>query len=246
MGDQYAAFARDYDWLFSDFRQVGNRHVQDAAPRLGTREHPRVLDCACGTGLLALALARHGYEVVGTDASPEMVEQAANRAEREGLSLTLLACRWQDLPRRFEREFDFVFCSGNSIAHCRDEAEMVASLAGIRAVIKPGGWLILETRDWEMLDRNRVRFTSLGLRERGGTRCIPLYVWNFAEGATAPVVVEVVFLFETDGAVSLRSYPITYHPFTARQLGDRLREAGFAEVQTDAESGGFLRVAAHD
>ena len=44
---------------------------------------------------------------------------------------------------------------------------MVASLAGIRAVVKPDGWLILETRDWEMLDRNRVQVVGTDHHPQG-------------------------------------------------------------------------------
>ena len=33
----------------------------------------RVLDCACGIGLLAAGLARAGYEVAASDLSPDMV-----------------------------------------------------------------------------------------------------------------------------------------------------------------------------
>src|SRR5437762_1029143 len=37
----------------------------------------RALDLACGTGSVALALARRGWEVIGIDRSPAMLAQAA-------------------------------------------------------------------------------------------------------------------------------------------------------------------------
>ena len=36
----------------------------------------RILDCSCGIGTFAIALAKLGYEVSGSDGSPGMIEQA--------------------------------------------------------------------------------------------------------------------------------------------------------------------------
>ena len=87
MKDQYADLARDYDWLYSDRRQVGERQVRSAAGWLDTVEGARILDCACGTGMFALALARHGYDVVGTDASAEMIAQRRGLPAEAALGL---------------------------------------------------------------------------------------------------------------------------------------------------------------
>lgn len=47
-----------------------------------------VADLGCGPGAHALALARRGYEVVGVDSSPRMVEVARARADRDGVDAT--------------------------------------------------------------------------------------------------------------------------------------------------------------
>jgi hypothetical protein len=194
--------------------------------------------------MLVLALTRHGYEAVGTDASTAMIGQATTHAAREALSPTLSVCAWHDLPQRFDPGFDLVFCGGNSIGHCRDETEMVVSLAAMRSVLKPGRRLMVETRDWEMLLAERIRFTCFGPRERDGRRCVPLYVWNFVEDPEASVVIEVVLPIESEGRVTLRSYPIVYHPFTLAQLTSRIRKAGFKDVQTEPRAGGNVEVSA--
>ena len=47
-----------------------------------------VADLGCGPGAHALALARRGYEVVGVDGSPRMVEVARTRAARDNVHVT--------------------------------------------------------------------------------------------------------------------------------------------------------------
>lgn len=45
----------------------------------------RVLDVGSGTGSLAVLLARRGYEVVGVDLAPRMVERATHKATDHGV-----------------------------------------------------------------------------------------------------------------------------------------------------------------
>jgi SAM-dependent methyltransferase len=47
-----------------------------------------VADLGCGPGAHALALARRGFDVVGVDSSPRMVEVARSQAAHEGLHAT--------------------------------------------------------------------------------------------------------------------------------------------------------------
>src|SRR5258708_38464224 len=46
----------------------------------GVRSGDRVLDCATGTGDLAIAFRKRGAEVIGTDFVPEMLERARVKA----------------------------------------------------------------------------------------------------------------------------------------------------------------------
>jgi SAM-dependent methyltransferase len=57
----------------------------DAWERLASESPGAILDLGCGTGRVALHLARHGHEVYGVDIAPELVAVARERAEAEGL-----------------------------------------------------------------------------------------------------------------------------------------------------------------
>ena len=80
VNDLFAAIARRYD-LLNDLQSFGlhrrwkRRVVELAAVQSGNR----ALDLCCGTGDLALALARRGAEVTGLDFSLKMHEVAESR-----------------------------------------------------------------------------------------------------------------------------------------------------------------------
>ena len=82
VNDLFAAIARRYDLLndvqsFGLHRRWKRRVIELAAVQSGNR----ALDLCCGTGDLALALARRGAEVTGIDFSPAMLEIAEARRQ---------------------------------------------------------------------------------------------------------------------------------------------------------------------
>ncbi len=231
--DQYAAFAADYEWLFSDATLSEDPRVEALEPILAALGKPRILDCACGTGLAALALARRGYEVLGTDASSNMVMRARGHAAERNLPVPFEVCAWEFLPATIQKPVDLVICLGNALGHCRDESEMLRSLQGMRAVLREGGRLVIDSLNWEKACADRVRFTPYTPRERGGVRCIPLYVWNFGRELRDAVLVEVVLVLEEQGSVRLRTYDIAYQPFDHGQLDSLLLQAGFSDLKCD-------------
>ena len=243
---QYDVFSQDYHWLYSDHALCGNLALEEnddvlteAAPKA------RILDCSCGIGVFATSLAKLGYEVSGSDGSPGMIEQAVLVARNAGLEVPLTCSTWQDLPVRFTDRFDVVFCLGNSIGHTADSEEMLRSLEGMRAVLRDGGKLVIQSRNWEQLRKEKTRFTHFQWRQRAGQRCLPLYVWTFPERFEDAHTIEVILVFDRDGKVSIRSYPIVYHPFHVEALIERLRCAGFSEIRNGfSESKAEYRVIA--
>jgi ubiquinone/menaquinone biosynthesis C-methylase UbiE len=49
-----------------------------------------VLDMTCGTGSQVFYLTQHGYDVVGSDFSPALIEIARNKAEKLGKNITFI------------------------------------------------------------------------------------------------------------------------------------------------------------
>ena len=230
---QYDEFAANYHWLYSDYIASGKpaleQHadvLKDAGPKA------RILDCSCGIGTFAIALAKLGYEVSGSDGSPGMIEQANLAASNANVDVPLKCCAWEDLPAHVPGPFDLVFCLGNSIGHTRNGEEMFRSVQGMRAVLSSGGKLVIDSRNWEQLRKEKTRFTPYPQwRERAGQRCLPIYIWNFPERFEDPHTIEVLVVFDVYVKDSTRCYTIVYYPFRVEELIERLRSAGFTNIQ---------------
>jgi SAM-dependent methyltransferase len=98
-----------------------------------------VLDAGCGTGRHAAELVAGGFEVVGVDLSPSMLEVARERLG-DGVALSLGDLRTLDV----RRTFDAVICLNGTIGYLIGDADLEAGLAGLVRHVAPGGVLLLE------------------------------------------------------------------------------------------------------
>lgn len=94
-----------------------------------------VLDAGCGTGRVAVELARHGIEVVGVDVDASMIAEARRRAP----GLRWVQCDLSTLD--LGRTFDVVVLAGNVPLFC-PEGSRPAMVAACAAHVAPAGALV--------------------------------------------------------------------------------------------------------
>ncbi len=99
-----------------------------------------IADVGCGGGLLCEPLARLGGAVTGVDASPEAIDMAKAHAAEAGLAIDYIAGTSDALAATGAR-FDLVTAL-EVVEHVADVPGFIASL---KALLKPGGLLILST-----------------------------------------------------------------------------------------------------
>ena len=107
---------------------LGMPVVEWLAPKAGES----VLDLGCGDGVLTLKLQELGCQVIGVDASPEMIAGA------QALGLQASICDGHRLT--FSNEFNAVV--SNAALHWMTQPEAV--IAGVWNALKPGGRFVGE------------------------------------------------------------------------------------------------------
>ena len=229
-GDQYTTLAEDYHWLVPTGHAEAESVLDRHAHRLAAFADPAILDCACGVGADAVALARRGHRVWASDGSEAMVAEARRRVAGAGVEVPLRVSRWEELTGSFDERFDLVLCLGNSVSHLPAGA-MIDAFGGMAGVLGPRGLLVVNARNWEKLRREQPRLTfPERVLERDGRRCVPLYVWSYATEWGAAHHVEIVVLVDTDGSLEARRHELTFWPFRVGALRARLAAAGLRVV----------------
>lgn len=125
-----------------------------------------VLDAGCGTGRVAIELARHGIDTVGVDVDASMIAEARRRApELEWIESDLAALA-------LGRSFDVVVLAGNVPLFCPVEtrASLVRACA---SHLLPGGVIVAGfqlQRGYELSEYDSAcDAAGLSLRERFAT-----------------------------------------------------------------------------
>src|SRR5436309_7321352 len=137
---QFKATQRQAWAHFTPFEQA----TATTAPRLvafaGVRAGQRILDVACGTGVVAITAGRGGARVTGLDLTPELLQRARENAALAGVEVEWHEGDIESLPFG-DAAFDVVLSQFGHMFALRPE---VATRAMLR-VLKPGGVIAFST-----------------------------------------------------------------------------------------------------
>jgi SAM-dependent methyltransferase len=149
----YDALAPVYDLLTAGHdHATWARQLEELARRAGLTGN-RLLDVGCGTGSSARPMLERGYEVVGVDLSPEMLERARDKL---GGAVRLELADMRALPAL--GAFDLVWSVADGVNCLLEPAELVAAFSGFRRNLAPGGLAVF---DVDTLASFRALYSSL-------------------------------------------------------------------------------------
>lgn len=205
------SYRKRADWLEKLFRKS----------RIPVRN---VLDLACGTGTIACLLAERGYQVIATDASEEMLTQAAMKAAvlEENAPLFLL----QSMPRlRLTEPVDAVVSTLDSLNYLTREKDIRETFCRVYRWLNPGGQFIFDVNTPYKLRRMDGQ---MYMDETEDTYC----VWRtfFSERTQCCTYQVDLFQLNEDDSWEREFEEHKERAWTEEQLRTYLEAAGFENI----------------
>lgn len=221
----YAEFASVYDQLMDDVDYEAWATACLARIASCGVEPKTVCDCACGTGGIALQLARRGLKVTGVDISEAMLRRAADNARAAGVEIRFVRQDMCDLA--LPRPVDALVCACDGVNYLLNPMRVAKFFGRAREAIRKGGVLTFDVSSREKLRRmarDRVYF-----EDREGIT----YLWTNRMAAGVLTMELSFFVKGADGRYDRFDEVQRQRAHSVEELGAWLRDAGFSRIQIE-------------
>lgn len=191
--------------------------------KLGELKGKQILDIGCATGELAFQLANSDATVIGIDLNEDLLNKA--KENKIGNYLTFQYGNMLELEADFQSEqFDAVLCFGNTLVHLDTSELILKMLKAAKAVLKPGGQLLLQILNYDYIVGEQV--AELPLIETENIKFIRKY--KFQDDSS-------IIKFQTDLEIKVEEKTVSNETsllaLKSNELKQLLREAGFGNIQ---------------
>lgn len=230
MEQQFGELAPIYDALMAG---IPYRRWVAEMLRYATRYRPRrrsILDVGCGTGSASLLLADRGLDVVGVDASAEMIMEAGRKTEgRENIRFEVQRMESLQLPERF----DLAVSLFDTVNYVTDPNDLQEAFRRIHHHLLPEGLWVFDMNTPFALEMEL--FTQNNLRSRSE----PKYDWRSRyEAATRMATVDMTFYVKRGNTRAVLKETHHQRAYTLDEIHAMLKIAGFEVLHvTEAYTG---------
>lgn len=216
-----------YDLFDSEDRfQAYKRHWERL---LEGKDITSLLDVSIGSGSVTLPLAELGVTICGSDLSGSMLEGCARKAQKKGFDIELQCSDFRDLSCWGDRKFDCVASTGNSLPHVENE-DVLKTLEQMDSLVKAGGWLYFDIRNWDRILQERNRFYLYNPIFHGEMRVNVLQVWDYHEDAS--MTFNLLYTFEKENKILQKeSFEEKYYPIKREKVLGKLKELGYGRIE---------------
>ncbi len=131
------AFERDISGEMAFYERCFKRY----APEIPVK---RIIEPACGTGILLETLGGRGYQCMGYDLSEEMVSYSNSRLKEKGLHRRAKAVLGDMKSRHFTKKFDAAIICINSLGYLTRNEDITSHFKAVARSLVLGGLYIVE------------------------------------------------------------------------------------------------------
>ncbi len=225
--DAYHNLAVSYDRLTNDVDYEATvKFYYEILEREGLCPRTAV-DLACGTGSVALLLARKGVEVTAVDMSEEMLTVAQQKAQELEKMPRFVCQPLQEL--KLYKGVDLALCALDSLDYITDPADCKEAIRRVYKALNPGGIFIFDVNTPEKL---RAMDGQVFLDEDDDVYC----VWRGEFDEQTNICSYGMDLFQRRGQIWERSFEEhREYAYSESQLREYLKAAGFTSIAVYAD-----------
>ncbi len=143
MSSSYDVFSQFYDSLTQnvDYKERAD-FFRTLLIRYGVSDGATILDMGCGTGKFTCEMAKLGYDMIGTDISPEMLCEARNNIYDSDVQMLLLCQSMEELD--LFGTVDAAVSTLDSINHLPDKESVKKAFYNAGLFMNPDGVFIFD------------------------------------------------------------------------------------------------------
>lgn len=194
---------------------------------LANYKDPAILDVCVGDGCDAIFLLKHGFKVVGNEVDQTFKSKALANAKKEGVDLRLTSTDWRELDKSYPpNSFDVVTCTGNSLTYLFGKEYQLAALRQFKKLLKPGGVLLVDERNYQYMLDNREEILNGKFRYKGTNT----YRGDYVHGRPVRIdhdKITVEYSHDRGGTLGR----LSFYPYKKGELRALLQEAGFTDIK---------------
>lgn len=188
-----------------------------------------LFDVSIGSGNMTLPLLELGVELHGSDLSEPMLDRCREKAAARGAALDLHVCDFRSLTQVIAGQFDCVSSTGNSLPYVTNR-EVLGVLEEMDKLVRPGGYLYFDLRNWDLILQTRQRFYLYNPVFDGDIRINLVQAWDYLDDGTMDF--NLLYTFEKENKILQKEvFQEHYYPISQTLLLDKLRQLGYREPE---------------
>lgn len=188
----------------------------------------KIFDACLGDGADTIHLLKNGLDVTSNDLDELFIKKARSNAKEHGVKLKITNFDWRNVGKHLEKNsFDAVTCLGNSLTYLFTKTDQLKALKNFSAIIKKGGVLIIDERNYQYFLDNKEKILHQGKFKYSGRY---VYTGDKVHGKPIEITNNKVKMEYTDERNGKRGY-LTLYPFKRQELLNLLRKTGFAKIE---------------
>ena len=223
----YHAFAEVYDAFMEDVPySQWCVYIEKLLENHGVIPPSAIIDMACGTGNIAIPLAKRGFQVLAADQSEEMLQIAGVKARKAGAKIGFIQATMQEFC--IFHPVCAITCMCDAVNYL-NESDCMRFFHAAYDALKPGGVLLFDVSTPHRL------FEELGENTFAEEQEDKAYILvTHVQEQKALIMELTMFIQQSEDSYTRRYEEHILYAHPQHRLQCQLKEAGFSAVDTFA------------